>query len=54
MIVQTGFQYCHGFAYISKQGAGFTTDNMSMGYLALVLDAGSLPRTSSTGETLTH
>jgi hypothetical protein len=54
MIVQTGFQYCHGFAYISKAGAGFTTDNTAMGYLALVLDQGPLPRTSSTGENIAH
>jgi len=47
MIVQARFQYCHGFAYISKQGAGFQADNTAMGYLALVLDAPGLPRTSS-------
>ena len=51
MIVQARFQYCHGFAYISKQGAGFQADNTAMGYLALVLDQPSnlvtLPRTSS-------
>ena len=56
MIVQARFQYCHGFAYISKQGAGFEADNTAMGYLALVLDQPTnlavLPRTSSNpGET---
>ena len=54
MIAQTGFQYCHGFAFISKQGPGFTADNMAMGYVALVLDQGSLPRTSSIGENIAH
>ena len=38
IIAQAGFQYCHGFAFISKQGAGFQADNMAMGYLAIVLD----------------
>lgn len=51
VIAQTGFQYCHGFAFINKQGPGFTSDNMAMGYVANVLDPGSLPRTSSIGET---
>jgi len=55
VIAQTGFQYCHGFAFISKQTTtGFTSDNMAMGYVALVLDqgfqTGVLPRTSSIGE----
>jgi hypothetical protein len=54
VIAQTGFQYCHGFAFISKQGAGFQADNMAMGYLALVLDVGGLPRTSSIGENIAH
>jgi hypothetical protein len=55
MIVQTGFQYCHGFAYISKQGAGFNDPtNTSMGYLAIVLDTPGLPRTSSQGENDAH
>jgi hypothetical protein len=39
IIAQARFQYCHGFAYISKQGAGFNDPtNTSMGYLAIVLD----------------
>jgi len=54
IIAQTGFQYCHGFAFISKQGAGFEATNMAMGYLALVLDVGGLPRTSSIGENIAH
>jgi len=54
MIAQAGFQYCHGFAFISKQGAGFQNDNMAMGYLALVLDTPGLPRTFSIGENDAH
>jgi hypothetical protein len=54
MIAQTGFQYCHGFAFIQKAGAGFQNDQAFMGYLALVLDLGSLPRTSSIGENIAH
>jgi len=55
VIAQANFQYCHGFAYISKQGAGFNDPtNTSMGYLGLVLDVGGLPRTSSTGENIAH
>jgi hypothetical protein len=62
MIAQAAFQYCHGFAFISKQSAGFQNDNMAMGYLAIVLDApntlnslfGGLPRTFSIGENDAH
>jgi hypothetical protein len=58
IIAQAGFQYCHGFAFISKQGAGFQADNMSMGYLAIVLDSQALnwglPRTFSIGENDAH
>ncbi len=54
IIAQTGFQYCHGFAFISKQGAGFEADNLAMGYLAIVLDQGTLPRTNSIGENDAH
>ena len=54
IIAQTGFQYCHGFAFISKQGAGFQADNLAMGYLAIVLDTPGLPRTSSIGENDAH
>ena len=50
VIAQAGFQYCHGFAFISKQGAGFQADNMAMGYVANVLDTPGLVRTFSTGE----
>jgi hypothetical protein len=54
IIAQARFQYCHGFAFISKQGAGFQADNLAMGYLAIVLDTPGLPRTSSTGENDGH
>jgi len=54
MIAQAGFQYCHGFAFISRQGAGFDSTNFAMGYLALVLDAPGLPRTFSVGENDAH
>jgi hypothetical protein len=54
IIAQARFQYCHGFAFISKQGAGFQADNLAMGYLAIVLDVSGLPRTSSIGENDAH
>jgi len=55
IIAQAGFQYCHGFAFISKQGAGFQADNMAMGYLAIVLDKpNTLPPTFSIGENAGH
>jgi hypothetical protein len=38
IIAQARFQYCHGFAFISRQGAGFDANNMAMGYQAIVLD----------------
>jgi len=55
IIAQARFQYCHGFAYISKQNAPFTDPtNTSMGYLAIVLDrpAGTITGTIS-GSALT-
>ena len=54
IIAQAGFQYCHGFAFISKQGAGFQADNMAMGYLAIQLDTPGLKRTFSPGENDAH
>jgi hypothetical protein len=54
IIAQARFQYCHGFAFISKQGAGFQADNAFMGYLALVLDKPGIARTASTGENDAH
>jgi hypothetical protein len=54
IIAQTGFQYCHAFAYISALGAGPTSPGMSVGYLGLVLDTSSPlpPRTAQQGESL--
>jgi hypothetical protein len=54
VIAQSGFQYCHGFAFISRQGAGFDATNMAMGYLAIELDVPGLPRTFSVGENDGH
>jgi len=57
IIAQAGFQYCHGFAYIAKQGETFGNDQAAMGYLAIVLDTYSgtpLPRTFSPGENDAH
>jgi len=54
MIAQAGFQYCHGFAFIQKAGAGFEADQAFMGYLAVVLDPPGLPRTFSIGENDAH
>lgn len=53
MIAQASFQYCHAFAYISPQGATPLTNGMSVGYLALQMDGGSvLTRTSQSSERL--
>ncbi len=56
IIAQARFQYCHGFAYISKQGAGFNDPtNTSMGYLAIVLDrpAGTISGSVSSAGVIT-
>jgi hypothetical protein len=56
IIAQARFQYCHGFAYISKQGAGFNDPtNSAMGYLAIVLDrpAGTISLSNGTTGTIT-
>jgi hypothetical protein len=56
MIVQTQFQYCHAFAFIGGLGGGpavnSSTNGLSEGYLALVLDAWTLPVRGSNGENL--
>jgi len=55
MIVQTGFQYCHGFAFISALGAGPTSPGISEGYLGIVLDKSpTLPRTLQAAENDAH
>jgi len=55
MIAQTQFQYCHGFAFIGGLGGGpavnSSTNGLSEGYLALVLDSPSFYRTG-VGESL--
>jgi len=56
LIAQAQFQYCHGFAFIGGLGGGpavnSSTNGLSEGYLALVLDAGTFIRGSSQGESL--
>jgi hypothetical protein len=58
MIVQSQFQYCHAFAFIGGLGGGpavnSSTNGLSEGYLALVLDLSGLPRTNIVGEVLSH
>jgi len=57
IIAQTGFQYCHGFAFISALGAGPTSAGISEGYLGIVLDTGNhgiLPRTLQAAENDAH
>jgi len=56
MIAQAQFQYCHAFAFIGGLGGGpavnSSTNGLSEGYLALVLDAGTFTRGAPQGETL--
>jgi len=56
LIAQAQFQYCHAFAFIGGLGGGpavnSTTNGLSEGYLALVLDAATFIRGSSQGESL--
>src|SRR5579885_2883350 len=54
IIAQAGFQYCHGFAFISPLGGGPLSPGVSGGYLALELDKGGLVRTAQTSENLVH
>jgi len=54
VIAQAGFQYCHGFAFISPLGGGPLSPGISEGYLALVLDPGGLVRTAQISENLVH
>jgi hypothetical protein len=54
IIAQSGFQYCHGFAFISPLGGGPLSPGISEGYLALVLDPGGLVRTAQVSENLVH
>jgi hypothetical protein len=57
MIAQAQFQYCHAFAFIGGLGGGpavnSSTNGLSEGYLALVLDPNTLGRATLTqGESL--
>jgi hypothetical protein len=45
MIAITGFQYCHGYAFITDT----SVDKLAEGYLALVLDESFLARTGNSG-----
>jgi hypothetical protein len=54
VIAQAQFQYCHAFAFIGALGAGPTSQQISEGYLGLILDPGGLSRTSQTSENLVH
>jgi len=54
MIAQAQFQYCHAFAFIGGLGGGpavnSSTNGLSEGYLALILDAGTFVRGAPQGE----
>jgi len=56
MIAQAQFQYCHAFAFIGGLGGGpavnSSTNGLSEGYLALILDAGTFVRGAPQGESL--
>jgi hypothetical protein len=56
MIAQTQFQFCHAFAFIGGLGGGpavnSSTNGLSEGYLALVLDGAIAARTGVANETL--
>ena len=56
LIAQAQFQYCHAFAFIGGLGGGpavnSSTNGLSEGYLALILDAGTFIRGSVQGESL--
>jgi hypothetical protein len=55
IIAQAQFQYCHGFAFIGALGGGPTSQGISEGYLAIVLDnTSALPRTLQAGENDGH
>jgi len=56
MIAQAQFQYCHAFAFIGGLGGGpavnSSTNGLSEGYLALVLDQATFFRGATQGESL--
>jgi hypothetical protein len=54
IIAQTQFQYCHAFAFITALGAGPLSSAISEGYLGLIMDPPSLPRSSNIAEALNN
>jgi hypothetical protein len=52
IIAQAQFQYCHAFAFIGALGQGPLNPGISEGYLALIMNNGSLVRTVSPAENL--
>ena len=58
LIAQAQFQYCHAFAFIGGLGGGpaanSSTNGLSEGYLALILDAGTFVRGAPQGESLSQ
>jgi hypothetical protein len=52
IIAQCGFQYAHGFAFVTDGPIGQA--RVAEGYLALVMDEGIASRTGSTSEVLAH
>jgi len=54
VIAQAQFQWCHAFAFIGALGAGPTSQQISEGYLGLILDLGGLNRTHQQSENLLH
>ena len=54
VIAQAQFQYCHAFAFIGALGAGPTAQQISEGYLGLILDPGGIFRTTQASENLVH
>ncbi len=54
VIAQAQFQWCHAFAFIGALGAGPTSQQISEGYLGLILDLGGLNRTTQASENLVN
>jgi len=54
IIAQSGFQFCHAYAFISALGGGPTSAGVSEGYLGLILDPGGLVRAFQASENLVH
>jgi len=54
IISQAQFQWCHAFAFIGALGAGPTAQQISEGYLGLILDPGGLQRTTQASENLNN